>query len=220
MILALRDLFPFAAIAAPPWIAPELLALAGGYLLWSLIYLFLPPSAALYIWGHELTHALWGRLSGARVGRIRIHRDGGSVMVEGAGIGTTLAPYFVPFYTLIVVLLRLLTGLLWPMERWELYWLALVGFTWSFHVTYTLRCLLQHQPDIRTYGRLFSYSLILLLNLLTLGYLLVAATQAGSRNYHHHLYQNIGASYRQSAATLRQGSQKGMACLRDIKDRY
>ena len=203
---AIFDLFPLAAINTPPWIAPSLLALCAGYACWTIIYLCLSPSIRLYIWGHELTHALWGTLAGAKVGPIRVNRAGGSVTLSEAGILTTLAPYFVPFYTLIVILLRLLLGLFIARGRWELVWLFLVGLTWSFHMTYTARSLLQQQPDLHAYGRLFSYTLIITVNLLTLGYVLVFASAATLPLFHEQIFTRTARVYRDLAVALHDGA--------------
>ena len=43
-------------------------------------------------------------------------------------------------------------------------WLFAVGFTWCLHVCFTLRALLQSQPDIQEYGYVFSYVFIWILN--------------------------------------------------------
>ena len=210
---ALPDLFPFAVVNHPPWIAPSILALCAGYGVWTLVYLCMPPSVRVYIWGHELTHALWGLLTGARVGPIRVRSTGGSVALSEAGIWTTLAPYLVPFYTVIVVLLRLLLGLVVDMTRWELVWLFLVGLTWSFHITYTLRSLLQHQPDIQACGRLFSYPLILLFNLLLLGYLLVAASAAPLATFHARLFDRGLSAYHTTGRMLVHGTRIGLRLI-------
>jgi hypothetical protein len=50
-----------------------------------------------------------------------------------------------------------------------LWWLALIGFTWGFHFTFTISTLMQKQTDIKECGSLFSYTLIYLLNLLGIG---------------------------------------------------
>ncbi|MCC7300261.1 MAG: hypothetical protein IT583_04205, partial [Verrucomicrobia bacterium] len=47
----------------------------------------------------------------------------------------------------------------------EPWWLAAVGLTWGFHVTFTVYMLSQHQPDIQENGRIFSYAIIYLANL-------------------------------------------------------
>ena len=49
---------------------------------------------------------------------------------------------------------------------YEPFWLGLIGLTWAFHLTFTITMLRQHQPDIRQHGRLFSYAVIYLLNML------------------------------------------------------
>ncbi len=200
---SILDLFPFTVINNPPWIAPSILAICAGYGCWTAVYLCMPPSIHVYIWGHELTHAMWGHLTGARVGKIRVNGAGGSVAISQPGVWTTLAPYFIPFYTLVVVLLRLILGLFFEMERWELVWLFLVGLTWSFHITYTLRSLLQHQPDIQAFGRLFSYTLIATINLLCLGYVLVFASAATLPAFHEQLFRRTTSAYRTTACELR-----------------
>ncbi len=192
---ALVGLFPHAVENHPPWIAPSILALCAGYGCWTLVYLCLSPSIRLYIWGHELTHAIWGLMTGARVGKIRVTKNGGSVPLSQAGLFTTLAPYFVPFYTLVVLLLRLLLGLVIDMAPWELAWLFLIGLTWSHHATYTLRSLLQHQPDIEMYGRLFSLTVIAAFNLLLLGYIIVGASNATLPVYHQDLAAQTVKAY-------------------------
>ena len=218
---SLLALFPHGVIASPPWIEPSLLACCAGYGLWSLVYLCLPPSIRLYVWGHELTHAIWGLLTGARVGPIRVGRHGGSVTLSQAGLWTTLAPYFIPFYTLVVVVARLIAGLFVDMNRSAPAWMFLVGLTWGFHITYTLRSLLQRQPDIQTYGRLFSYALILILNLLILGYVIVAATAATIPVYHAEIFHQTVTAYRITARAgthlARQGARHAGAFARRIQ---
>ena len=40
----------------------------------------------------------------------------------------------------------------------------LVGFTWAFHILFTLQTLTQRQPDIKLYGRIFSWTFIFIAN--------------------------------------------------------
>ena len=42
--------------------------------------------------------------------------------------------------------------------------LYLIGFTWAFHALFTLEPLCERQPDVKLYGRLFSWSVIFLVN--------------------------------------------------------
>ncbi len=153
-----------------------LLALGAGLLLWIGVYSFLPRPVRSYVLAHELTHALWGAISGARVSGLKISKQGGSVQVSEVNWLTALAPYFFPFYTVLAVLLYGLLALAWDLRGWELPWCGLIGLTLGFHWTFTLDALAQPQSDIRRYGRLFSYAVIYLLNLLCVALVLVAAT--------------------------------------------
>ncbi len=182
--LAVYDQIPALFIPSPPFIAPGPLAFAIGYALWTLLFFVLPPSVSMYVWGHELTHAIWGLLTGSKVGKIKVGKNGGYVNLTNPGIFTTLAPYFVPFYLVVVLLLRLLAGLFWDMTPFAPFWLGLMGMAYGFHVTYTVRSLTEQQPDIREFGHVISYALILLINILVFGYGLVAITPASLPEYH------------------------------------
>ena len=70
-----------------------------------------------------------------------------------------------PFYTGLVVALWYGAGCFWDISRYEPWWLAAVGLTWGFHITFTVYLLSQRQPDIQENGRLFSYIIIYLASL-------------------------------------------------------
>lgn len=153
------------------------LAMAAGFGLWLLVFLFLPRTARTYVLAHELTHALWGSLMGARIHRIHVARDAGSVTLSKTNFLITLAPYFFPLYTALVVAIYFVSSFFTDVERYYLLWLGLVGLTWGFHITFTITTLMQHQSDIREGGHLFSYTVIYLFNVLgiTLWIVLVSA---------------------------------------------
>lgn len=149
--------------------APGLMALAGGYLAWLAVWCLLPAPVKAYVFAHELTHALWALLWGARVSRLRVSSRGGSVSLSHSNSLILLAPYFFPLYTVLLIAAQAIAGLFVDIGSQTPWWLAGIGFTWGFHVTFTLRGLLQHQSDITACGRLFAYTLILVLNLLGVG---------------------------------------------------
>lgn len=128
------------------------------------VWKFLPPPVRAYVFGHELTHALWGLLFGARVSKLRVGASGGSVTLSKSNVWITLAPYFFPFYTAVVALAALVVRCFASPLPLPCAWLFAVGFTWCFHCCFTIRSLLQPQPDIKEYGRLFSYVLIWVFN--------------------------------------------------------
>jgi hypothetical protein len=147
----------------------------GGFLLWLVLFFLMPRPVKTYVLAHELTHAFWGLMMGAKVGRLRVGDRGGSVELSKTNFLITLAPYFFPFYTMLALALRAVLGLFYDLSLYEPFWLGLFGLTWSFHLTFTVVTLMQEQPDIAEHGRIFSYTLILLLNLLGACLWLVAA---------------------------------------------
>lgn len=166
-------------LAQSPTRLPLLHAFAcvSGIVLWAVIWLFLPPLTRTYVLGHELTHALWSVLFGGKASGLKVTARGGSVRVTRNNAWVTLAPYFFPLYTFGVALIWLLSVWLFPpVKPYVPIFLFWIGMTWSFHLTFTLRFLAYNQPDIREHGRLFSYTLIATLNLLSIGAALVAVS--------------------------------------------
>lgn len=154
----------------------ETIALLGGVLAFALCWLALPHPVRTYVLGHEVTHALWGLFFGARPSDFHVSAAGGSVRLTKSNLLITLAPYFFPFYTFVVIVAALITfAFLRPLPFLP-FWMFLIGFTWAFHVLFTLETLTQEQPDVRLYGRLFSFAFIFLVNLLLVLVWLAATT--------------------------------------------
>ena len=76
--------------------------LLGGFIFWVVLFFALPRPFRSYVLAHELTHALWGWVMGARVSRIRVSKNSGSVSLSKTNFLITLAPYFFPLYTVCV----------------------------------------------------------------------------------------------------------------------
>lgn len=144
-------------------------ALPIGFLIWVVIFFLLPRTFRTYVLGHELTHALWSILMGGRVGKIKVGKSGGHVELSKTNFIITLAPYFFPFYTFLVIAAYYLASLTLDVESYRMWWLGAVGLTWSFHITFTVYMLSQEQPDVQEHGRIFSYAVIYTMNLLVIG---------------------------------------------------
>lgn len=140
--------------------------LIGGILLFVACWYLIPRPVKLYVLGHELTHALWGLLFFAKPSKLRVTEKGGSVNLTKTNILITLAPYFFPFYTFIVILIALITRIFIEPLPYIPVWLFFIGATWAFHVLFTMETLTQHQPDITVYGRVFSWVFIFVVNVL------------------------------------------------------
>jgi hypothetical protein len=133
---------------------------------------FFSRPMGLYVFGHELTHALAAWLSGYRVKSMKVSSSGGEVITSDTNLVVALAPYCVPIYTVFVVALwALLRRTLLPAAAPA--WCAFgVGLTFAFHVELTLHALRQRQPDLRQGGVFLSLVIILLCNGLALALLL------------------------------------------------
>ncbi len=175
--------------------SPETVWLLTGYALWLGMWFFLPQPVRAYVVAHELTHALWAVLFGGRARNLRVTSEGGSVRLTKSNMLITLAPYFFPFYTIFVILLRFVTGLFVADVPFPLAWLFFVGLTWGFHITFTVQSLMVTQPDIQEYGRLFSYVVIFLFNLAGVGLWVVCTTAATFGEFSDALITHTTAVY-------------------------
>ena len=136
--------------------------LLGGAACWIVIFLLLPKPMWIYVFGHELTHALWTWLFGGEVKKMKITSAGGHVVISKTNFLIALAPYFFPLYVVLVIGGFALGRWLW---NWPLvYFHLLVGAAYAFHVTLTLHVLQTRQSDITGQGYLFSAVVIFLGN--------------------------------------------------------
>ena len=77
--------------------------LLAGAACWLVIFLLLPKPMWIYVFGHELTHALWTWLFGGRVKKMKVTSAGGHVVVSKTNFLIALAPYFFPLYAVLVI---------------------------------------------------------------------------------------------------------------------
>jgi hypothetical protein len=192
LVHVLRDLLPAAGgsgLAAGVW------ALLAGFGLWLVLYHVCPRPMRTYVLAHELTHALWGWAMGARILGMKVGRSGGHVRLTHANFLITLAPYFFPLYTVLIIVLHAVLSLFYDMRQFELVWLGWVGLTWGFHLTFTLSMLRIGQPDIEEHGRLFSYCIIYLFNLLGIGLWVVAVSRVTGGEWAGSLFEQVLDTY-------------------------
>ena len=145
---------------------PPGIALLAGLGLWLVLYYTLPRPVRSYILAHELTHALWGALMGAEISSIKVAEERGAVVLSKNNFVISLAPYFFPLYTALTIAAYYGLAIFFDVETYALFWLGAVGLTWGFHLTFTISALMQHQTDIQQHGKLFSYAVIYLCNII------------------------------------------------------
>ena len=186
-------LIPAAGAGSP--VSAELMAVLGGLVAFLAAWVALPAPVRLYVLGHELTHALWGLAFGARVSNLKVGMAGGSVALSKSNVWITLAPYFFPFWTILVVAAALVTRCFVSPLPWPCAWLFAIGFTWCFHVCFTIRSLMQPQPDVQEYGHLFSYVLIWLFNVAGVIVWIACTTEVTWRSVGECLWARTSGAY-------------------------
>lgn len=146
-----------------------------------------------YIFGHEISHAIAGILSGAKIKKFNISESSGSVVLTKDNILITLAPYFFPIYTLAIIIVYVCLG--WFMDIKQLYghYLFLIGFSVSFHIALTVYILSIEQQDLKSYGTFFSYVAILAVNIVVFTLLVALAFEdaISIKNVFFQTYYNI-----------------------------
>ncbi len=143
-------------------------AFLGGAACWWVVFLMLPKPMRLYVFGHELTHALWTWLFLGRVKRFRAGAKGGHVVITKSNFLIVLAPYFFPLYAVLVIAGFALGHLLWGWTRHIVWFHLLLGAAYAFHVSLTWHILKNRQSDITQEGYLFSAVVIFLGNITVL----------------------------------------------------
>jgi hypothetical protein len=173
------------------WLTEEFWFFGLGAILWLIAFFGLPRPVMVYVFGHELTHAIWVWLMGGRVSRFRVSRDGGSIETDTNNFLISLAPYFFPIYSILLIVAYGAAGFfadLWPYRRLLF---ALLGITWCFHITFTLWMIPKGQSDLRQHGTFFSLTVIHLFNLAVLTVLLIIASpQVGWQTFARELLAN------------------------------
>lgn len=179
------------------WTTDEFYFFALGSLVWIIAFLGLPRPLVVYVFGHELTHALWVLIQGGRVSGFKVGKEGGYIIADRRDFLVSLAPYFFPIYSLMVI--GLYAGIAWGYpdvwfyRRWMF---AALGVTWGFHLSFTCWMIPKQQTDLLLHGTFFSLVIIYLANLLILTTgLVVACPQVGWVHFGQTLVNNAGDAF-------------------------
>jgi hypothetical protein len=168
--------FTRATFAQRLWAGEEFWFFSLGALLWVIAFFGLPRPVILYVFGHELTHALWVWIMGGRVSRFRIGVDGGHIVTNRTNFWIALAPYVFPLYSVLAILGYGALSLFYDMQPYGRLLYAVIGISWAFHFTFTCWMIPKNQTDISDHGTFFSLVVIYLSNLLLLCLMLVIAS--------------------------------------------
>ncbi len=158
------------------WAGEEFWFFALGAILWLIAFFGLPRPLLIYVFGHELTHAIWALLMGGRVSRFRVGRHGGHIVTDRNNFWIALAPYFFPIYSIIVIAVYGGLSLFSNVQPYGRLLYGLIGVTWAFHFTFTCWMIPKKQTDLTDQGTFFSLVIIYLMNLMLLSVMMVLAS--------------------------------------------
>lgn len=168
--------FARATVYADFWATEEFWFFSLGVIIWLVPFFMLPRPVTCYVFGHELTHAIWVWMMGGRVSEFRVSASGGHILADRINTWIALAPYFFPIYSLIVLALYGVAGCFWDMTPLRPVLFMLIGATWAFHITFTLWMIPRGQSDLAYGGNFFSLVIIYILNLVLLSIFLIVAS--------------------------------------------
>jgi hypothetical protein len=185
--------FARATVTQRLWAGEEFWFFSLGAILWLIAFFGLPRPMLVYVFGHELTHAVWVLLMGGRVSRFRVGREGGHIITDRNNFWIALAPYFFPLYSLIVLGAYGALSLFFDVQPYGRLLYGLIGATWAFHFTFTCWMIPKKQTDLTDQGTFFSLVVIYLMNLLLLSIMLVVASaEITFADFGRDLLANVG----------------------------
>ena len=185
--------FARATLSQRLWAGEEFWFFSLGALLWVIAFFGLPRPVILYVFGHELTHALWVWLMGGRVSRFRVGAEGGHIVTNRTNFWIALAPYVFPLYSILAILVYGALSLAYDLQPYGRLLYAIIGVTWAFHFTFTCWMIPKNQTDLSEHGTFFSLVVIYLLNLILLcAMLILASPQITFASFATDLLKNIG----------------------------
>lgn len=142
---------------------------------WFFSHFFQNVFLYLYVLGHELTHALFVYICFGYVSGFRVGVDGGHVVTNKSNLLIALSPYFIPFWSVVVLAIAAPISLMARFPGQDQALFLLMGATWSFHLLWTLWIIPRDQPDLKENGTFLSLAIIYLANILLIAALLCAA---------------------------------------------
>ena len=185
------------------WESHDFQMFTGGAFAWLVIFCLSlkiwkePWGMRAYVLGHETMHMLVAMGSRGKIKEFSARREGGYVVTNKYNFLIALAPYLWPFYSMPVLLAWSLSLLCWSgaWEYWE-WFLAALGFTWMFHLTFTVWILPFGQSDFHGPGRIFSLVVVYLANTVCLsGMIILLAPKVTWYDYGVSLWRSAWVFY-------------------------
>lgn len=106
----------------------------------------------LYVFAHEVSHALASLVTGGKVHSIYVSGAGGATKTDRANAWVLLFPYFFPFFAVALLVLYGLLECLGEPAKFVPYFYFGTGLAMAHHLVFTATFLFRGQSDIRKTG--------------------------------------------------------------------
>jgi hypothetical protein len=136
------------------WLTEEFWFFTLGAILWTIAFagsLWVygePRPLRIYVFGHELTHAIMAKAMGGNVFDFKASRKGGYIITDKSNFWIALAPYFWPLYSIGVIAIYGVTSVFYDLQSHTSILFGLLGLTWAFHFSFTLWMIPKGQTDL------------------------------------------------------------------------
>ena len=144
------------------------------YFMWGIasyiaIHLLFFKPTFIYVLGHEAVHAVTSWVMGGKINSFKVSKEGGSVSTTKTNTVIELSPYFVPIYSIILMLVYFVIAYSYNINGAA--FVYLIGFTLTLHVVMTIEVMKTRQPDLMESGYLFSIVVVYVLNIVIIALL-------------------------------------------------
>lgn len=138
-----------------------------GMLVYFAFHIIVARPVYLYIVGHEVVHVIATWICGGKIVSFSVTPSGGNVVTSKTNVFIELSPYFVPIYTILLApIFIVLKNIYINIPYLYTSFVFLIGVTMAFHFAMTFEALKLQQSDVMKSGKLFSYLVIFIGNLI------------------------------------------------------
>ena len=139
-----------------------------GFALYCFLHRYVYNFSRPYVLAHETSHAFAALCCGYKVSDIKVKEESGHTKVSDFNTFVLLAPYCLPLYAVISIIVFYITSLFWKdILAYNTIFLGVLGFFMALHLVHTFKTLTEtKQSDISLAGGgVFSFVLIAVINL-------------------------------------------------------
>lgn len=142
-----------------------------GFILYCILHKYVYNFSRVYVFAHELSHAIAAWCCGFKVSSIQVKEESGQTKVSDVNTFVLLAPYCFPLYVVVCIIGFYIASLFWKdIFMYNSLFLGLLGFFMALHLIHTYKAITEtEQSDIKLAGGgVFSFALIAVVNLIIL----------------------------------------------------